>query len=141
MSQIAPDHFRYYATLDEDGVFINCERFIVIRETEHCYFVLPDRLQHLANSSLGFSSETVKAQTKRVMKRSVKRYCYPDKREALRSFAARQRWRLSHAQQSTSIATLALKAIEQIPEGAKLPDESNPFLCGHDDYTQSLRWE
>ena len=137
MSKIGPDHFRYRTRLDEDGVSIICERFEVIGETEHFYYVVP---WHLVGLSRVADMQRLKTFRKQVHKRSIKRYCYPDKMEAMRSFRARQKWRLSHAQMATSQATLAMAEADRMIEANHTPDCSAPHLCGHDEYTASISW-
>jgi hypothetical protein len=92
--KIGPDHYRYYATLDEAGVHVNCERFVVIGETERCYYVITDCLSHYAGlRDWKTASPWLKKQRKRVLKAtsaSSRRYCYPSKAHALESFKQRR---------------------------------------------------
>ncbi len=136
--KIGPDHYRYYAALDESGVHVMCERFIVIGETERCYYVISENSAHLVGKEAGWAHSLVKKRRRRVLKSSHRRYCYPDKMDALKSFAARQRWRISHAQRSMSMTELSLKVVKRQIE---LGVTDAPMRCGHDDYTSSLRWE
>lgn len=138
MSKIGPDHYRYYAELSESGVTVRCEHFVVIGETERCYYIIRKGMEHHAGRDWSTASAWLKKQRKRVLKSSHRRYCYPDQMDALKSFAARQRWRISHAQRSTSMAELSLKMVNRQIE---LGVTDAPMHCGHDDYTSSLRWE
>lgn len=135
---IGPDHYRYYASLDEDGVHVNCERFVVIGETEHCYYVIASGMAHLAGINWRAANPWQKRLRKRVLKRSYRRYCYPDKQEALRSFKARQRGRLAHAARSVAIAELALSAVAPVLEHGEEPKDY--YAAGQNDYTSSLSW-
>ncbi len=141
MSKIGPDHYRYFARLEENGVHICCERFVVVGETPRCYYVAPANYAFLADIDWSGASEHLKKMRKRILKSSGRRYCYPDKQEALNSFKARQRWRLSHAKTSLSIAQLALKGLEEIEVKKEFPDESRTYNCKHDEHTSSFRWE
>ena len=139
MEKIGPDHYRYYASLDEEGVHVKCERFVVIGETEHCYYVITASMRHLAGIDWRNANPWQKKLRRRVLKRSGRRYCYPDKQEALRSFKIRQRWRLSHAARSTAIAELALAAVTPVVESGEQPEEQ--YSAGQNDYTRPLCWE
>lgn len=140
-NKIGPDHYRYFATLDENGVHIKCVRFVVIGETERCWYVLPESRAYMLGQS--WAAERVKKLRKRVLKSSHgRRYCYPDKARALDSFARRQRFRLSHVKRSMSIAELAGKEAERLLDAKQLPDENSWYghPCGHASYTASLTW-
>lgn len=142
MSQdkIGPDHYRYYATLDEEGVHVQCERFVVIGETECCYYVIKESLAHMAGIDWSNASPWRKKLRKRVLKASYgRRYCYPDKRKALHSFQKRQKWRISHANRNLAIAELSLKAIEKIVDSDHPVPEA--IHAGQNDYTRSLSWD
>ena len=139
MEKIGPDHYRYYASLDEKGVHVQCERFVVIGETEHCYYVIRDVLAHLANIDWGSASAWRKKQRRLVLKASHgRRYCYPDKARALHSFQKRQKWRVSHAHRSLAIAELSLAAVTPVVESGEQPEEQ--YSAGQNDYTLSLCW-
>lgn len=138
MSKLGPDHYRYYANLSESGVTVRCERFIVVGETPLCYYVISENSAHLVGNSAPWAEAMVKKRRRLVLKNSHRRYCYPDKLDALKSFAARQRWRMSHAQRSMSMAQLSLKMVAGLIEQGVT---DAPIRCGHDDYTSSLRWE
>lgn len=138
-NKIGPDHYRYYASLDEEGVHVRCEKFVVIGETEHCYYVIRDSMRHLAGIDWRNANPWQKKLRKRVLKRSYRRYCYPDKQEALRSFKARQRWRLAHAARSVAIAELALNAVAPVLEHGEQPKDY--YIAGQNDYTSSLVWD
>ncbi|MAG64641.1 MAG: hypothetical protein CMK74_02025 [Pseudomonadales bacterium] len=130
----APDHFRYRTRLDEDGVHIVCDRYVVIGETEHFYYAVRHDLEYLARHSPAWA----KANRKRVSKTSGKRYCYPDKRDALGSFRKRQMYRMSHAKTAMSQAQLSLAQLDTMLDAEQIPD-FHP--CGHDDHTSSFVWE
>ena len=135
---IGPDHFRYRTSLDEDGVMIICDKFVVIGETKYFYYVVPWNLSGLAKVA---GTEKLKDIRRRVSKHSSKRYCYPVKKDALHSFSKRQAWRLSHAKMATSQATLALAEVERMIEANFAPECLAPHPCGHDEYTSRIRWE
>lgn len=76
-------HYRYFNALEADGTKLYCEIFNVIGETPKCYYVIQ---QYLSNLDESFK----KKYRKRISKTSVKRYCYPTREEALKSFIARK---------------------------------------------------
>lgn len=134
-----PDHYRYYSDIEDTGVVIRCERFIVVGETECCYYVLSERKSYLLNWA--GQEHQVKKHRKRVLKQSRIRHCYPDRREALHSFMLRQSHRLSRVTRDKSMASLGLKEALHLLEAGKLPPDRGAHVCGHDDYTRSLSWE
>ena len=140
MENIGPDHYRYYASLDEEGVHVQCERFVVIGETEHCYYVIRPGLAHHAGRDWSTASAWLKKQRRLVLTASHgRRYCYPDKARALHSFQKRQKWRVSHAHRSLAIAELSLAAVTPVVESGEQPQEI--YSAGQNDYTRSLCWE
>lgn len=142
MSNIGPDHFRYYATLDENGVHVRCERFVVVGETECCWYVVPDSMAHLASIDWSTASDWRKKLRKRVLKASFgRRYCYPDKAKALHSFQQRQKWRVSHANRNLAIAELALSVVTPALENLATAAPQDTYSAGQNDYTRSLSWD
>ena len=143
-TKIGPDHYRYYATLDEDGVHVQCERFVVVGETECCWYVIRADLAHLGGIDWSTASEWRKKLRKRVLKASsasVRRYCYPSKAHALESFKQRQKWRISHANRNLAIAELALSVVTPALENLATADPQDTYSAGENDYTRSLCWD
>lgn len=139
INQLGPDHYRYYASLDPGGVTVRCERFVVIGETECCYYVIKAEYAHFAKIDWSTASTWRKKLRKRVLKQSHRRYCYPDKAEALASFRSRQKWRIAHASKNLAIAELSLSVIEPVLEQKIEPEEK--YNAGQNEYTRSLSWE
>lgn len=137
MKNIGPDHYRYEATLNPDGVNIECRTYVVIAETPKCYWVIRDGLFGYAERDP--NSEFVKRQRKLILKeKGGRRHCYPDRKDALNSLLIRKRRQLQHIERATSMATLAIKGAEEaLANGAPLGDE---LKCGQDEYTESLSW-
>lgn len=138
--KIGPDHYRYVAGADPDGVEIRCQKFVVVGETPHYYYVVSDFYGHLIHARhQPWAEQRIKRVRKRVSKDGRRRHCCPDKLLALRSFIARQQRRLGHAQMNMSVAKLSLAEAERLLEAGHMPTGSHP--CGHDEYTESLVWE
>lgn len=145
MSKLGPDHFRYYATLDEDGVHVRCEHFVVVGETECCWYVMKANIAHLASTTdWSKASPWRKKLRKRVLKAtdgSVRRYCYPSKAHALESFRKRQKWRIARAQRNLAIAELALSVVTPALENLATAEPQEHYKAGDNDYTRSLCWD
>lgn len=144
INQLGPDHYRYYATLDEDGVHVQCERFVVIGETECCWYVIRESMQHCAGRDWSAASPWLKKQRKRVLKyssASSRRFCYPNKAHALESFKQRQKWRVAHANSSLAIAELSLSVVTPALENLALVAPQDRYKAGQNDYTRSLSWD
>ncbi len=134
-----PDHYRYYAVLNEGGVTVKCERFVVIGETECCYYVIRSSSAHLADTNWKTASAWQKKLRKRVLKASYgRRFCYPDRFKALASFRDRQRWRISHANRNLATAELALSVVVPVLEQGTEPQDT--YSAGQNEYTRALNW-
>ena len=137
--KLGPDHYRYFATLDEDGVHVLCERYVVIGETQRCWYVIRSEYAHYAGTNWSTAIPWRKKLRKRVLKESSgRRYCYPDKIKAMESFATRQRWRIAHANRSIAVAELALSVARGALEEKVEPHDR--YQAGQNEYTRSLRW-
>lgn len=138
MTSIGPDHYRYEATLDPDGVNIECRTYVVIAETPKCYWVIRKSLSYLAEKHP--NSDTIKRQRKLILKeKGGRRHCYPDRKDALNSLLIRKKRQLMHIERSISVANLAIKGIKDALESGA--DLSKELKCGQDDYTSSLNWD
>lgn len=138
--KLGPDHYRYVTHVDERGVFIVCQRFVVVGETAYFYYVVNESYHgYLACLSGPARQRAIKQNRKRVSKHGVARHCYPDKRLALNSMVARQRTRIWHANLNLSAAQLAMAEASRLLDAGDLPD--NRHLCGHDEFTASITWD
>ncbi|AZL74561.1 hypothetical protein [Pseudomonas oryziphila] len=129
-----PDHFRYADEISPDGVTIVCQRFVVLRESEHCYWIAPYRFVGLARVCVaeGRKSPLIK----RVLKESHgRRFAYPDKAKALHSYKVRKRRQLGHAQLAMERAKTALEDLKGVDV---IADER---LCAGGDFIKELNWE
>lgn len=129
-----PDHFRYVDEISPDGVTIVCQRFVVLRESEHFYWITRDR-------NVGWAAELVASGEKsplikRVSKESYgRRYAYPEKSKALNSYKVRKRRQLGHAQLAIERAKAALEDLKDVDA---ISDE---HLCSGGDYIKELTWD
>lgn len=139
MEKIGPDHYRYHETLNPDGVNVECRTYIVIAETPACYWVIDKSYAGYVGQDYSFAKDMVKSHRKLVLKsKGWRRFCYPDRKEALESLRHRKRRQLLHLERHTSMANLAIKGIDEaLASGAELGDE---LKCGQDSYTESLNW-
>lgn len=126
-----PDHYRYGSYLTPEGVELSCSRFVVVGETPRCYYVISE---HESDCSETY----IKNHRRRVLKDSHKRFCYPNREEALKSFIERQRWRERHAREALSCATLSSRIAADLLSKGSAPVET--VTCGQDEYTIGLRW-
>lgn len=130
-----PDHFRYVDDIGPDGLTVSCRRYVVLRESEHCYWICRTEFEYIAKQSIerGNTPEYVK----RVLKQSYRRYAYPDKADALRSYKARKQHQISHAELALERAKAAIGYFgnRQVPV-TDTPDEV-VIPC---EYIQELNW-
>ena len=141
MNKIGPDHYRYEANLDEAGVTVHVQTFVVVGETPRCYYVVRKDYAHWAKDWKK-PPEHLKQHRKRVLKASFgRRYCYPSKAHALDSFKQRQRWRIAHAKLSLALAELSLSVVVPALESLATVAPLDKYLAGQNDYTRSLSWD
>jgi len=111
-----PDHYRYSDVLNESGLIITCQVFQAIKETPCGYWVVPMHGVRLVGDLIA-RHMTQKAGYDRprfVLKDSGKRYCYPDHKSAMQSYASRKRWQIKHAENSLYRARHALAAADKM---------------------------
>ena len=128
-----PDHFRYIYSIGPEGVTIVCRLYVVIRESEHCYWLVPEGSEGYAMACQEATGK-VWRNAKRVSKDSWRRYAYPDKTKALESYKARKRHQLSHAELAMERAKAALADVKDLEA---INDE---HLCAGGDYIKELNW-
>lgn len=133
MSTEWPDHFRYFDEIGPEGVSIVCRRFVVVRESEHCFWIVPPTYAYVAKSHV--AAGRIPKYAKRVLKISGKRFAYPDKADALYSYRQRKRWQISRATLAMERAKTALAELEDRNE---IADE---LLCSGGDYIKQLSWD
>jgi hypothetical protein len=128
-----PDHFRYVDHIGPEGVTIVCRKYVVIRESEYCYWIVPEGSEGWALARQTATGKTFK-DAKRVSKDSWRRFAYPEKEKAFSSYKARKRHQLSHAELALERAKTALADIKDIEA---INDE---HLCSGGDYIKQLNW-
>ncbi len=129
-----PDHFRYIDEISPDGVTIVCQRFVVLRESEQCYWITRDR--NIGWAEKWAADGRKSPHIKRVLKESYgRRFAYPDKAKALHSYKVRKRRQLGHAQLAMERAKTALEDLRDVDA---IADER---LCAGGDFIKELNWE
>jgi hypothetical protein len=128
-----PDHFRYIDSIGPEGVTIVCRRYVVIRESEHCYWLVPEGSESYAMARQEATGK-VWGNAKRVSKNSWRRFAYPGKEEALSSYKARKRHQLSHAELALERAKAALADIKDMEA------INDQHVCAGGDYIKQLNW-
>lgn len=139
MEKLGPDHFRYFDELNPKGLEVVCKKFVVIGETEHCWYIV-DEFYHGLFGSKGLGP-MLKKYRKRVLKyggEHGRRFAYTDKSLALKSYQHRKRWQIRHAQLSLERAKAAIgyfgdHTIENI-----VPKDRIVIPC---EYIESMNWE
>lgn len=131
--KLGPDHYRFVDRIGPNGVVIYCQRYVVVGETEQCYYVIED-------GCASMWPDFIKKHRLRVLKRSYKRYCYPDLTEAMRSYKARKRWQLSHAKLAMARAESGYAEAERLIAFEGLSVESFPHQCEGGEYVKGLNW-
>ena len=130
-----PVHYRYDDYMLEEGVEVRVRKFYPIRETPCFYMVIDEFENHMKNVTKGRE-----LRTRRVSKDSLRRYCYPTKKEALHSYKKRKLSQLGHAELAISKASQALKALEANKSILENQD-FDKLDCGRPDYWDNLNFD
>ncbi|TMO16773.1 hypothetical protein CWB59_12720 [Pseudoalteromonas sp. S326] len=130
-------HYRYRDHHYENGLIVSLNKFYSVRETESCHYVVGEwefklmkRWDFEKLSKCGDKFITVK----RVVKGALRTYCNEDKQLALKSFLARKRSQLLHAETAKSKATLALGKVS----GMSAEEVGESLNCGLDEHLESF---
>jgi len=120
-----PIHYRYEDYATESGLEIKVSKFYPVRETRCFYFVTNEweNESWIKNPS-----------QRRVSKDSMRRYCYPTKKEALHSYKMRKRSQIQHAEFALAKAERALSKLEHTDR------EFDNLFAGRPDYWDGLNF-
>lgn len=132
---LGPDHYRYVDEIGPDGLTVSCRRYVVVRESEHCYWICTESYELVARQAI--ERGRLPKYLKRVLKVSSRRFAYPDKSEALHSYKARKQHQIFHAELALERARAAIGyfgnlrvPVTETPEETVIPNQ----------YIQELNW-
>lgn len=132
--KLGPDHYRYVDDIGPEGVTIRCEKWLVCGETPQCWYVIPEAKNYLVSNS--FYAEALKNTRKRILKYAGgKKFCYPTRDEAFKSYRIRKHWQLRHTEHAFQRAKTALAEINRIDTPPALP-----HICEGGDYFKQMNW-
>lgn len=136
--KLGPDHFRYVDEMDPRGLEVTCKKYVVVGETELCWYIVDEFHNNLFGGSLRDS--LLKKYRKRVPKdggEHGRRFSYTDKALALRSYKHRKSWQMRHAQLSLERAQAAIAYFGDAKTESTLPTDSLVIPC---EYIQAMNW-
>jgi len=137
--KLGPDHYRYVDELDPKGLEVTCKKYVVIGETDHCWYIVSEFHNNLFGGSQ--REALLKQYRKRVLKDGGewgRRFAYTDKALALRSYKARKAWQMKHAQLSMERAKAAIGYFGNHEVESTVPTEAVTIPS---EYIQGLNWE
>lgn len=137
--KLGPDHYRYVDELDPKGLEVTCKKYVVIGETDHCWYIVSEFHINLFGGSQ--REALLKQYRKRVLKDGGewgRRFAYTDKALALRSYKARKAWQMKHAQLSMERAKAAIGYFGNHEVESTVPTEAVTIPS---EYIQGLNWE
>lgn len=130
------EHFRVVDTIGPEGVTLVLRRFVVVRETPDCYWIVPRgyggklyTLQALRRAKIA----------KRVSKVSIRRYAYPTVAEAVRSYEVRKYRQIQHAELALERARVAHAQVTQGGVAERLSEQPS-LVCEGGDFIKELNW-
>lgn len=136
--KLGPDHYRYVDELDPRGLEVTCKKYVVVGETQQCWYILEEFHDNLFGGSLRESQ--VKKYRKRVLKdggEHGRRFAYIDRALALRSYKQRKSWQIRHAQLSLERAQVAIRYFGDTKTESTVPPDSLVVPC---EYIQTMNW-
>lgn len=133
------DHYRVVDTIGPEGVTLVLRRFVVVRETPDCYWIVPPTYSFL-NGPLGDLGRLRRAKiAKRVSKTSERRYAYPTVAEAVRSYEVRKYRQIQHAELALERARTAHAQVAQGGVAERLSERPG-LVCEGGDFIKELNW-
>lgn len=138
--KLGPDHYRYVDEIGPDGLEVTCITYQVIGETPLCWYIADDYTVTMMNGyQHSWTAEAVKKRRKRVSKDSCgKRFAYPDKAHALRSYKIRKSRQLGHAELTLERARAALGYFGDLTVTNEVPDSDKLIIPN--EHIQGLGW-
>lgn len=138
MSQIGPDHYRYTDEITPSGLRVTCDRYVVLRESECCYWIAKSESAVWLARRVAAEGLKKHPLIKRVLKSSHgRRFAYPDKAKALHSYKCRKDWQMRHAQLSMERAKAAIGYFGDRRVESAIPDGDVTISS---EYIQSMNW-
>ena len=136
--KLGPDHYRYVDELNPKGLEVTCKKYVVVGETQQCWYILDEFHDNLFGGSQ--REPMLKQNRKRVLKdggEHGRRFAYPDKVLALRSYKQRKSWQMRHAQLSLERAQAAIAYFGDNKTESTVPPDSLVVPC---EYIQAMNW-
>ncbi|RYG57952.1 MAG: hypothetical protein EON56_01165 [Alphaproteobacteria bacterium] len=137
-AKLGPDHYRYVDELVPAGLGVTCKRYVVIGETDQCWYIVDEFHNNLFGGSQRES--LLKQYRKRVLKdggEHGRRFAYTDKGLALRSYKHRKSWQVRHAQLSLERAKAAIGYFGDARIENAVPPDTLVIPC---EYIQDMNW-
>lgn len=139
---LGPDHYRYVDDIGPDGLSVTCQTFTVIGETPLCWYIADEyTIGLMRGHQWPWVADSVKRRRKRVLKASdacSKRFAYPNKDHALRSYKLRKDWQIRHATRSLERAKAALGYFGDLSQVSVAPVAKTLIIPN--EYIQGLGW-
>jgi hypothetical protein len=130
---IGPNHYRYREENGEDGVTLICDCFAVIKETPRGYWVIRE-----IYAGGYWGPGTLKKYRKFVLKDSVRRHCYPERKDALDSYRIRKLRQIGHLKLSLASVEQAHQKVVELLAANTIPDLD--VACGKPEYFNQFNW-
>ncbi|WDG77311.1 hypothetical protein PUP68_21690 [Pseudomonas chlororaphis] len=142
IKKAGPDHYRYIDTIGPDGLEVHCITYRVIGETAQCWYIADKYTVDMINGyQHSWTASAVKKRRKRVLKETdahSKRFAYPDKAHALRSYKLRKSRQLGHAELTLERARAALGYFGDLSVMNEAPVAEKMIIPN--EYIQGMGW-
>ncbi|MBI6600602.1 MULTISPECIES: hypothetical protein [Pseudomonas] len=136
--KLGPDHYRYVDELDPKGLEVTCKKYVVIGETDQCWYIVEEFHNNLFGGP--HRESMLKQYRKRVLKEGGehgRRFAYTDKSLALRSYKQRKSWQMRHAELALERAKAAIGYFGDARIENTVPSDVLVVPC---EYIQAMNW-
>lgn len=130
------EHYRVVDTIGPEGVTLVLGRFVVVRETPDCYWIVPRGYEGKLYTLQALRRAKI---AKRVSKTSERRYAYPTVAEAVRSYERRKYRQIQHAELALERARTAHAQVARGGVAERLSERPS-LVCEGGDFIKELNW-
>lgn len=133
------DHYRVVDTIGPEGVTLVLRRFVVVRETPGCYWIVPPSYVSFSGTVSDLARLRRAKIAKRVSKVSIRRYAYPTVAEAVRSYEVRKYRQIQHAELALERARTAHAQVARGGIAERLSERPS-LVCEGGGFIKELNW-
>ncbi|EPN9528198.1 hypothetical protein ACT5AM_002889 [Cronobacter malonaticus] len=135
-----PVYWKYFETIDHDGIKVISQQFIAFHQTEHYAWLAPANWFKMYNAERDaqrwleeWKKKTNRYAIKKVAKSAERSYAFPTKTAALESLKRRKKYHLMRLRQDISVIETVVKELEKL----QLDSPQLSYDFGHNKETET----